>query len=496
MINFFRKYHKWLGIISVIFLILISLSGIVLNHRHLLSGIDISRNFMPSQYRYKNWNNSSVKSTIKLKDGSILIYGNIGVWKTDSAFAHFTSLNKGFSKGADNHKVCKVFQDNKGRLFAGTLFGLYILNNGKWQKINLPVKEKHIVDISKTKNAYAVLTRSNVLLTSDFNNFKIIQLKPFDSYNNKIGLFKTLWLIHSGEIWGEAGKIIVDFIGLIFIFLSITGIIIFFRPKIIKRKKNKGNDISSAKRVSFWSLKWHNKLGWTTAVFLIITTITGMFLRPPLLIPIANSMVKKIPFTKLDTPNPWFDKLRRLEYNKLTDSYFLATIDGIYNIKSNLYNTPQYALNQPPVSMMGVNVFKFEDDKNLLVGSFNGLYRWNIIAGTYNNVIPQIKKEKHRNFLSQNLVAGYSNHYAKGNLYFDYNSGVHFINNDTPKIKMPESIKNTGISLWNVALEFHTGRIYEGVLGGLYILVVPVGGLTNLFILISGFIVWYKRYRR
>ncbi len=52
------------------------------------------------------------------------------------------------------------------------------------------------------------------------------------------------------------------------------------------------------------------------------------------------------------------------------------------------------------------------------------------------------------------------------------------------------------MSLWNVALEFHTARIYKAFLGGLYILVVPLTGLFTLFILISGFIVWYKLHRQ
>jgi hypothetical protein len=41
-----------------------------------------------------------------------------------------------------------------------------------------------------------------------------------------------------------------------------------------------------------------------------------MFLRPPLLITIANARVGKIPWSVLDTPNPWEDKLRAVIFDE------------------------------------------------------------------------------------------------------------------------------------------------------------------------------------
>ncbi len=53
-------------------------------------------------------------------------------------------------------------------------------------------------------------------------------------------------------------------------------------------------------------------------------------------------------------------------------------------------------------------------------------------------------------------------------------------------------IKDSPVSLWNVALEIHTGRIYQSIIGDFYVLIVPITGIFALFILISGFIVWLK----
>ena len=110
MIKFFKKYHKWLGVIFLIPFLLFSVSGIILNHRELFAGLDISRNLMPKEHLYKNWNNAAVKGTEKISEDSILIYGNIGVFLTSVDADKFTDFNKGFPNGVDNHKVCKVLK--------------------------------------------------------------------------------------------------------------------------------------------------------------------------------------------------------------------------------------------------------------------------------------------------------------------------------------------------------------------------------------------------
>jgi hypothetical protein len=62
---------------------------------------------------------------------------------------------------------------------------------------------------------------------------------------------------------------------------------------------------------------------------------------------------------------------------------------------------------------------------------------------------------------------------------------------------MPEEVKQASpISLWNTALEFHTGRIFQPVLGDFYILVVPVVGLFALEISMVGFLAWWIARRR
>ena len=119
-----RKYHKWPSIVLSLFVLIFAVSGIVMNHRSLFSSVDIPRNYLLDDYQYKNWNNAAVKSACKISPDSILIYGNIGIWLTDSTFSSFADFNQGFPDGIDNRKIFKLHFTKKGNLYASTIFGL------------------------------------------------------------------------------------------------------------------------------------------------------------------------------------------------------------------------------------------------------------------------------------------------------------------------------------------------------------------------------------
>jgi len=496
--NFFRKYHKWIGIIISLFILLFTVSGIVLNHRKVFSAVDVNRNYLPAELQYNNWNLASVKSTLKLSEDSILVYGNIGIYLTNSDLSKFQDFNSGFQEGIDNRKVEKVFRTKNGELLASTIFGLYKYEN-KWIKINNPKVNKHIVDIEEDNIGLILLTRSELIRTSNLKTFDILELPNPIGYNNKIGLFKTIWVIHSGEIYGTAGKLIVDFVGIVFAIMAITGIIFFTFPSIIKRRKRNKKSAKTHLKTIKTSLNWHKKIGLSLGVFLFFTAFTGMFLRPPLLIPIANAKVAKIPFTELDTPNAWFDKLRRIIYKPENNTYYIATIEGLFysddNFKSELKQIPINI----PLSVMGINVFEFDDEDKLLVGSFNGLFQLDI---TNNSFIDYVTKKPHKvsssrggSPIGDHMAAGFSKDFTE-EIYFDYNNGLVNLDNGNFRAEMPSEIKQSRISLWNTALEMHTARLFKFAFGNLYILFIPLFGLSVLFVVISGSIVVIRQRRK
>lgn len=500
-IKLFRKLHKWPSIVIAFFAILFAVSGIVLNHRDFFSGFDLSRRLMPPGYQYKNWNLAAVRSSLTLSADSVLIYGNIGIWLSDSTFSGFTDVNQGFPRGIDKRKVYALARFN-GQLVAGTHFGLYRTgrDNFSWQKLQLPVGEERIADLALKDDTLLVLTRSFLLKTRDLLRFEVVTLPPPEGYQRKTGLFNTLWELHSGELFGLAGRLFVDLLGLTVILLCVTGLLHFFFPKWIKRRKDRRQPpekLVAAKRVN---LRWHNVVGYLAVLFLVINTVAGMFLRPPLLIPVAGVQVGIIPFTHLDNPNPWYDKLRRVTWNEALGCYLFSTSEGFFQADEALDKPPQPTPSQPPVSVMGCNVLEPAGPVSYLVGSFSGLYVWNISRGT---VVDFITGQPYRQPASLGRPTG--DHMAAGFVvspngeawWFDYNHGATALGSGEVFPEMERAVlQRTPISWWNAALEVHTGRIFEHLVGAFYILYVPLAGICLLMVLISGFFVWWMAYRK
>ncbi|MBN1339969.1 MAG: PepSY domain-containing protein [Bacteroidales bacterium] len=503
IIGAIRKYHKWPSLVLSIFTLVFAASGIIMNHRDLFSGIDVQRNFLHKEYRYNNWNNASVRSACRISPDSILIYGNIGVWLTDSTFSLFVDFNRGFPKGIDNRKISRLYLSKKGHLYAGTLFGLYHYNFDEkmWKSMDIEVSDPQVTDIAGKDDSLLVLTRYYLLIAPDAPgnmDFTCKTLPAPEGYDNSESLFKTLWVIHSGKIAGFAGQLFVDLTGLVFIFLTLTGMIYWLFPKWIRKRKQREKKVTNIVRANRFSLKYHNKAGVWMLAFLLITTLSGMFLRPPLLISIANATIGKIPFTLLDSPNPWYDKLRRIIYDENNHVYLIGTNQGVFISGSDLNRPLEKPWPQPPVSIMGINVFEKTEKEQYLIGSFNGLFLWNPFKDLLidlNDPNAAIIPETNGSPLSEHMTAGYIG-MGDRQYIFDYNHGVTTFGNSYTFPEMPEEIIKCPMSLWNLALEFHTGRYYSFLFGKLYILFIPLYGISMIVVLITGFWLWWKMYRK
>ena len=439
-----------------------------------------------------------MRGSEKITGESILIYGNIGIWESKDDFQTFSDFNQGFPKGIDNRKIYSVKKFGN-QIFAGTQLGLYkkATEASPWEKVVLPVRENRIADLSLKKDTLLVLTRNFLLKSTNGIDFKTFQLPAPVDYGRKTGLFETFWQLHSGELWGLPGKLIVDLLGIVTILLAVTGLLHFFFPKIIKKRKSKSKDVASFVLVKKKNLHWHNVIGYIFALFLFINTFSGMHLRPPLLNAIATKKVGIIPGTHLDNPNPWFDKLRRVIWDEYSNQYIFSTAAGFFFADETLTKTMKPALSQPPVSVMGCNVLKLVDEGILLVGSFSGMYIWNFENGAIADFFtgqPYQKTKGIQSPIGENMAAGLVE--GKNSAYwFDYNQGAIALSGTKFPEMSNEITHASPMPLWNVALEIHTGRIFENILGPIYILYVPLAGICILLMLISGFLLWWKVFR-
>jgi hypothetical protein len=501
--SLYQKLHKWPGLIISIVLLYYAITGIFLNHRELFSGIDVNRNSLPTEFRYHNWNNAALKGDLIISSDSVLVYGNIGVWVTDTAFQSYRSLNQGFKQGADNRKIFDLHRSPDGQLYAATLFGLFAFdpNRVQWVPFELDVDIKRFVAIESVGDTLYVINRSLLFKgrsEGPGTRFEKVELAQPPGYNNEVTLFQTIWQIHSGEIFGLPGKLFVDLLGIVVLFLSLTGLLYFFFPGWIKRRKRANKAVGSMVGLNRWSLMWHNKSGAWLFGFLIVLFFSGMFLRPPLLIAIAPFKVNPIPYSHLSQPNPWHDKLRDLHYDDEKGGFLLSTSNGLYFLDAKTLR-PESFKYQPPVSVMGITVLEPYEDGAYLVGSFSGLFLWH---PDYPEVYNFVTGRVHQMSASGRPVGDYKitgllNDQSGQRFMVDYEKGVLPVRHQNLFTGMPPNIlKESKMSLWTFALETHTGRIFGSVLGIFYILIVPLSGLMGIMVVLSGCLLWRKRFKK
>jgi hypothetical protein len=486
-----KKLHQIWGLGVSIVLILFALSGILLNHRALISACDMPQKIMPVAFQYQNWNNGALRGSLDLNDSERLLYGGTGIWRTDATFSTFEDFNAGLERGADNRKIFDLEQVGD-QLYAATQSGLYV-HDGSWKRLT-SLGSGRFVGLTSVGDRVFALSRSDLFVgraNGTATDFERIELPAPSNYTGKVSLFETIWQMHSGEIAGMAGRLFVDLLGVVTILLSVTGLIYFFAPRRIKNLKGGGPHL---KKLTGWAVRHHRQIGLYTFSLLIVLYVTGAFLRPPLLIPIAGVEVAPIPFSNLAQSNPWHDRLRDLCYNPANQELILAAKDGLYRVDLNsLAVTP--CPSQPPLSVMGINVLRpAGTNGDYLVGSFTGLYRWNPDrAGVFNVITREIESgQRHGPPIGQFKITGYLEDPNELPYFVEYSAGVLPLHHSVAFSEMPPDFRPR-IALWSAALEFHTARIFSPLIGPFYILIVPLTATVATMVCWSGFRLLHRK---
>lgn len=540
-----KKYHRWLGLVLSVFMLVFCVSGIILNHREVFSGCEVSRKWLPASYHIKNFNNGVVKGTVVKKSAahslssencdSVLAYGCAGVFLTDSRLSTWQDFNAGLPESIDERNVRHVVKAKDGSLWCAALRDVYRYdeNSHRWKKVELPGNEERIMDVALAKDGMTVvaLTRSRLFTIVPFVQYgEIVKIGKSSSetyrveskiipapkkYEPKTTLFKLVWHLHSGEFFGFPGKLVVDAIALVLIVLSITGILLFILPYGIRRAKKLAAK-ARMKRLGkqfAWNMKWHNKIGYVTIVLTLWIAITGMCLRPPLMVPLVLS---KLPQTVGEDGNVWQDKLRAIRWDAVQGDWLVSTSEGFLRVDEDFSQAPKMLPDDecPKLSPMGVTVWESDGKGGWIVGSFRGIYRWNPVNHSLNQILDYFtgkpSEETSMIPISDNLVCGYSEDFLGGKpLVFDFAKGVEdakgqavaLCNDEPKKSRNEESMSDlicetAPMSLWNVALELHVGRCYSPFLGPLSDLFVFLSGLLITLVLLSGYIISHRRRKK
>lgn len=506
-----KRWHLWLGLPLCLFLFFASLSGIVLNHRTWWSHIDVPQFCLPEMYRFSDWKRGAVKTSFTHRHRHYL-YGTAGIWfTTDSTYATAPRpFMEGMEPGSDNRRMVGMVARTDGSLWAASQTGLYRLKaDDSWQKMDLPTNpHERMVDLQLQGDSLVLLSRSHIYVSlPGQDEFTRFTLPASDDYEGKISLFNMVWTLHSGEYFSLPGQLLVDAVGLIVMLLSVTGIAYF----VLKRMPNKKTDKSSARKRSLRarmladSYRWHERMGRILFPLLLFILVTGWMLRPPLMIPLTLVEVPPLLSTHWDTANPWMNSLQAIRYDRVRGHWLMATSRGFYTLPT-LDGKPMRSPIQAPVSPMGMNMFHQTREGDWLIGSFSGLFR--VQASEDSTVVSnfltgeRIDTSTPMRPVGHLMLSGYIAQAPTDSfLIFRYNApplrvwrqNGQIQTQETPFAPVPEQLENHPLSLWQVAIEIHTGRIYTPLIGQWgALLFVFILGLLSTLVLITG----YRRRRK
>lgn len=497
--------HKYLGLIVLTFLTWMSITGIILNHPNLISKLSVSSKIVPKSYTPNNWNRSSMKGIIydKDNDSTLYVYGRQGIHiSTDNGESYKPFMNGRYPQSPYPRRTNHVFYE-KGLMLSATNTGLfqYDFINKIWKDCPIGRKDEKIVKIIKTKDKLIALSDSHIY-TSEINNklnFKETSLKK-DIKEKRIRLIQVFLELHDGSIFGLPGKIIWDIVGLILLFLCYSAFYIWYFPKKSKKLLKRKKERQSPKTINRFKFifKYHKKLGWYAGILLIIITITGIFLRPPLIATLAGKTISASLYPSSESNNQWEHKINNALYDSLNDKLVIECKDGIWTgttQEGSLFKKIEIPVR---IFAMGATVFRESKSGEWLIGSFGGLSSYNLQTGETKAIllkgVSKSSGRPARTMVTACITVPDSSMYILG-----HTKGICNLNGEklNDVLHMPKYISEEfRLPLWNYFFEIHNARIFRSFIGKYYILVIPLLGLLTLLVMLSGIIDYLYRRRK
>lgn len=468
------RIHRVTGLAVAALLMLECVSGIALNHREALAGASVSRAWLPERYRFSRWNMGLMRQTARWRD-SVLVCGAAGVLRADTQATSFEEFNDGIPPQADLRAVRSIAVAPGGAVFAISQFALFGLDEagGHWLHKALPLGAgERLTDMTVKGDTLVVMSRSRFFLsTPPYSHFAAIEPGSSRDYDGSETLFRTVWKLHSGQLFGPWGQMVADGIGCLMIVLCASGLALWALRKMARGKAWMGRRYAEA-------MALHNGIGRRAMALTLAAVATGWALRPPLMIPLALCRTAPPPLTTLDDANPWADKLRMARHDKTAGRWLISTSAGFFSADT-LGGEMRRVAQAPPVSVMGLNVFEREGAGAWLCGSFSGLFRWDAQEGLVTDFFTgdTVAGARQGPPFGARAVSGYSADFVTGPFAVEYEAG-------TDSAPQPEGLRDAPMSLWALALEAHSGRIFFGN-AATYFYIFIFGGAAILAI-VSG----------
>ncbi len=488
------KLHKILSLIFLPIFLFIALSGMGLNHPNIIKNISLPISSLPENYHFKQWNRGVIQTLAKDERGGIYAAGKNGLgYFIDGSYQQID--NPLAINNWQNFIYSLYYDKNTKQLFVGSRDGLYRYQaeTQQWHYY-VQTRDKRIVSIVKNDHSDTIIaianhhiftievTANNNVTDNAFN--KVTELVvTLEKSSQAVPFFRFIFALHSGELLGITGILLMDFVALSLIYFCLSGLYYWLFPKIVRKKLLSKRQQIKGGRAFRWLAKNHNSWGFILAPLLIISAATAAVMRPPglLLIVAGNSPIDVYASHATNNIPYKITKAAFIE-NKLV----LLTDDGVFSGNLNTARFEQIKFSVP-VHGMGATIFQQQTDGNILVGSFSGLFVWQEEHDRYEAIV---LPEETKGILP---VAACQN--ESGLVVFDFFKGKLF---DQSKVfsTMPDSINSEArMALWNFFFELHNLRIFQNYIGSFYLLLLLAVSLSLLIITITGVLQYIRKGR-
>ena len=513
--------HKILGLALILFLIWMSLSGVLLNHPDLIAGVSVPRWLVPSQYHPQNWNRSGIVSAVfpESEPGAAYLAGKLGIYKRVDGRVSPQSVHAGLPDSDFYRKTQQLFllQRPEGEwLLAATEGGLYArqLPDGIWLEQPLGEHREPVRKILQTNDELLVFTESAAYAASIAAPVKYAESATLGTpaatlalefsrrqlerppSEPRVSLIKLFFDLHDGKVWGLPGRLLFDAAGLLLCYLSVSAFYAWYYPRLLQARRRRGGAKPGRwmGRLFRFIHKYHLKLGIWSAGFLLLFGLTGFFMRPPMLMLLAGD----VPAAWYPGPlpaNPWQQKIKNALYDPAAERVLIQADDGVWRGRADL-SGPFTRINLPaPIFVMGATVFDTQPNGSYLVGSFSGLYRVDPSAERAVNLLVDEAPDVERSMRpAATMVTGWLTS-PEGDAYIatHYQGLVANSGEAADAFQMPPEVREQyRMPLWNYLFEVHNGRFFQEWLGGGYILIVPLGALLLVLITLTGVYDWLR----
>ena len=242
-----RHWHRYLGLIAIIFALMLAITGMMLNHTETLN---LDSRFVKSRLLLRWYGIGSPAPPISYSLGSLwfsqigkqIFMNNSRLQNTDSSLLGVVKLND-FLVMAFHNQLTLITLDGKVIEYLKNEAGI----PKEIQKIGIDKDERLV--LGTPNGDYS--TDEEMLIWHSFKSSEVtwsesasmpseIEGKLMTVYQGEgLPLERVILDLHSGRIFGSWGVYCFDAIAIVIILLSLTGAYIFFFPAGLRKRKPK-----------------------------------------------------------------------------------------------------------------------------------------------------------------------------------------------------------------------------------------------------------------